>query len=114
MSRLPRLLLPGVPLHIIRRGHNRQPCFFIDSDYLVYLEWLGRHASAVGCSIHAYVLMTDHVHILASFDDVMLAPELMRRLGQQYTRYLKKRLARTGPSGRAVTGRTRFLRNATC
>lgn len=96
MPRRPRLLLPGVPLHIIQRGHNRQPCFFSDSDYLVYLEWLGKHACAVRCSIHAYVLMTNHVHILASFDEIALAPELVKRLGQQYTLYLNKRLGRTG------------------
>ncbi|WP_338765760.1 transposase [Massilia sp. METH4] len=96
MSRRPRLLLSGVPLHIIQRGHNRQQCFFSDSDFLVYLEWLRKHGTAIGCSTHAYVLMSNHVHILASFEEVMLAPEMMRRLAQQYTLYLNRRLGRTG------------------
>lgn len=64
--------------------------------FLVYLEWLGGHACTVGCSIHAYVLMTNHVHILASFNEITLAPELMRRLGHQYALYFNKRLHRTG------------------
>ena len=96
MPRRPRLLLPGVPLHIVQRGHNRQRCFFTDSDHLVYLEWLRTHGGAIGCSIHAYVLMPNHVHILASFDEIVLAPEMMRRLAQQYSLYLNRRLGRTG------------------
>jgi putative transposase len=96
MSRRPRILLPGVPLHIVQRGHDRQPCFLTESDHLVYLEWLARQAPAIGCSIHAYVLMPNHVHILASFDDILLAPELTRRVGQQYSLYFNKRLGRTG------------------
>ncbi|QBE64862.1 transposase [Pseudoduganella lutea] len=113
MSRRPRLLLPGIPLHIIQRGHNRQPCFLSESDFLVYLEWLGSHASTVGCSIHAYVLMTNHVHILASFDEIRLAPELMRRLGQQYTLCFNKRCAVPAQYGKAVSGRIRFQPNGT-
>jgi putative transposase len=64
MPRRPRLISPGVPLHIIQRGNNRQACFFSDVDYLCYLEWLQKYAEESGCSIHAYVLMTNHVHLL--------------------------------------------------
>ncbi len=96
MPRRARLLIPGMPLHIVQRGHNRQACFYSESDYLVYLERLREHASSTGCSLHAYVLMTNHVHLLASFDDIAYAPDLIRLLGQQYSLYLNRRLGRTG------------------
>jgi putative transposase len=96
MARRARLLLPGTPLHIVQRGHNRQPCFLDRSDYLVYLDKLSEHGSTTGCAIHAYVLMTNHVHLLASFDEISGAPHLFRLLGQQYSRYLNKRLGKSG------------------
>lgn len=96
MPRRARLVLPGIPLHIVHRGHNRQPCFHVRSDYLVYLDKLNVHAPAAGCAIHAYVLMTNHVHILTSFDDLSGPSRLMRKLGQQYSSYLNKRLGKSG------------------
>jgi hypothetical protein len=65
MPRRPRLTLPNVPLHVIQRGNNRQ-AFFCEDDYRRYLDWLGEYAEAAACSIHAYVLMTNHVHLLLS------------------------------------------------
>jgi len=96
MPRRTRLVLPGVPLHIVQRGHNRQPCFHTRSDYLVYMDKLAMHASTVGCAIHAYVLMTNHVHMLASFDDVRGPAHLLRLLAQQYSTYLNRRLGKSG------------------
>ena len=64
MPRRPRITLPDVPLHIIQRGNSRQACFFADDGYLLYLEWLKKYAGDCGCAIHAYVLMTNHVHLL--------------------------------------------------
>ena len=64
MPRRPRVTLPGVPLHLIQRGNNRQACFYSDEDYQLYLEWLEEYAGKSGCAIHAYVLMTNHVHML--------------------------------------------------
>lgn len=96
MPRRARLLLPGVPVHIVQRGHNRQPCFHNRSDYMVYLDKLSEHASTTGCSVHAYVLMTNHIHILTSFDDVRGPSHLIRLLGQQYSLYLNRRLGRSG------------------
>ncbi len=58
------MILPGTPLHLIQRGNNRCACFFDDQDYQFYLEWLGEYAKQTGCSVHAYVLMTNHVHLL--------------------------------------------------
>ena len=60
------LALPNIPLHLIQRGNNRQACFFADEDYRFYLDWLAEHAGNTGCQIHAYVLMTNHVHLLLS------------------------------------------------
>lgn len=64
MPRRPRVVLPNIPLHIIQRGNNRQACFCSDEDYLIYLEWLKEYADKSKCQIHAYVLMTNHVHLL--------------------------------------------------
>lgn len=94
MPRHARVLLPGVPLHVVQRGHNRQPCFLSDTDYRVYLEIVREHSVAAGCSVHAYVLMTNHVHMLLSFVDIAVAPLLIGRIGQQYSQYLNRRLGR--------------------
>ena len=64
MPRKRRFFLPGVPVHVVQRGNNRQAVLFDDNDYRVYLEWLGKAASDHGCSIHAYMLMTNHIHLL--------------------------------------------------
>ena len=64
MPRRPRVHLDGVPLHIVQRGHNREPCFFGEEDYLSYLHWLGEALEEFRCALHAYVLMTNHVHLL--------------------------------------------------
>ena len=66
MPRRPRLILPNVPVHLIQRGNNRQPCFVADEDYSFYLDWLREYAVQAGCHVHAYVLMTNHVHLLVS------------------------------------------------
>ncbi|WEF35229.1 transposase [Pseudoduganella chitinolytica] len=96
MPRQPRLLLQGLPLHIIQRGHNRQACFLREADFLIYLAMLREHARRTECSIHAYVLMTNHVHMLASFADVHRLPELIRLVGQQYAQYLNRRRHSSG------------------
>jgi len=70
MPRRARLTLPNVPLHIIQRGNNRQACFFADEDYQTYLDWLREYADQTACQIHAYVLMTNHVHLLLRFKGV--------------------------------------------
>lgn len=80
MPRRARLILPDVPLHIIQRGNNRQACFFADEDYHAYLDWLGEYAAKSGCAIHAYVLMTNHVHLLVSGAHPESASALMKAL----------------------------------
>ena len=96
MPRRARLILPGVPLHIIQRGNNRQACFFADEDYRFYLEWLAEYATKTGCQIHAYVLMTNHVHLLLSGSSSSSAGDLMKALGQRYVQYANRTYRRSG------------------
>jgi putative transposase len=56
--------MADVPLHIIQRGNNSSACFFADGDYRLYLDVLGQHATANQCAVHAWCLMTNHVHLL--------------------------------------------------
>ena len=64
MSRKPRFVLPGVPQHVVQRDYNREPCFFADANYQRYLHDLHAAAARNRLQIHAYVLMTSHVHLL--------------------------------------------------
>ena len=96
MPRRPRLTLAGVPLHLIQRGNNRQVCFFTDEDYRCYLDWLNEYARKSECDIHAYVLMTNHVHLLLTPHATNGAAELMKRLGQRYVQYVNRTYRRSG------------------
>jgi putative transposase len=96
MPRPRRLVLPSVPLHIIQRGNNRIPCFSCRFDYLVYLDMLHECAYDYGCALHAYVLMTNHVHLLLSPAEARSPSALMQRLGQRYVQYFNRRHERTG------------------
>lgn len=64
MARLPRFFVPGCSLHVIQRGNNREALFGDEADYEAYLDWLREALHRHGCAIHAYVLMTNHVHVL--------------------------------------------------
>ena len=88
MPRRARLALPNVPLHIVRRGSNRQACFFADEDYRFYLDSLGEHADKTGCLVHAYVLMTNPVHLLISAERNESPGALIKALGQRYIQYV--------------------------
>jgi putative transposase len=96
MPRPSRIVLPSVPLHIIQRGNNRIPCFASRNDYLVYLETLRECAFDCGCAVHAYVLMTNHVHMLLSPSDNDGVSTMMQRLGRRYVLYFNRRYRRTG------------------
>lgn len=96
MPRLPRLKLPNTPLHIIQRGNNRSTCFASDEDCLFYLNHLTEICAKVGVAVHAYVLMTNHVHLLATPQDAEGASQLMKRLGQRYVQYFNRAYQRTG------------------
>jgi putative transposase len=96
MARPPRPVVPGVPLHITQRGNNRLDCFFADFDYLVYLDLLQNAAHDASCEVHAYVLMTNHVHLLVSPKDERGPSLLMKSLGERYVQYVNRRYTRTG------------------
>jgi putative transposase len=96
MPRPLRQLLPGVAVHVIQRGVNRVPCFRHDADYLVYLSHLRRLAAKHGCAVHAYCLMTNHVHLLLTPDSAQSCTELMRDLGRCYVPYFNSCHERTG------------------
>ena len=96
MPRLPRFNLVGVPQHIIQRGNNRQACFFDEDDYLFYLECLRDAAARAGCDIHAYVLMTNHVHLLATPQQADAASRMMQSVGRRYVQHVNRRHQRTG------------------
>lgn len=108
MPRRARLVLPGVPLHIIQRGNNQQACFYADEDYQFYLDWLREHAGRSGCRIHAYVLMTNHVHLLISSPRPEASGALMKALGQRYVQYINRTYRRSGTlwEGRFRSGLT--------
>ncbi|ROO32365.1 transposase [Salinisphaera orenii] len=72
-----------MPQHIIQRDNNRQACFFDEEDYLFYLECLRDAAARAGCEIHAYVLMTNHVHLLATPQQADAASRIKRRKGSE-------------------------------
>jgi len=96
MPRRPRVILPNFPLHVIQRGNNRQACFVAEEDCRFYLDWLREYAGKTGCSIHAYVLMTNHVHLLLSSATGDGVGALMKALGQRYVQYVNRTYGRSG------------------
>lgn len=96
MPRRARLTLPNVPLHLIQRGNNRQACFFADKDYRFYLNWLAEYADKSDCRLHAYVLMTNHIHLLISAERSSAPGEMMKALGQRYAQYVNRVYRRSG------------------
>ena len=96
MPRRARLVLAGVPLHVIQRGHDRQRCFFSDYDFEVYRQWLREAALAHNCLIHAYVFMGNHLHLLISAEDGRELAATMKGVGQRYAHYFNKRHGRSG------------------
>lgn len=96
MPRRARLRIADIPWHVVQRGNNRGPCFFAADDYLFYRGLLESLAKEHGCSVHAYVLMTNHVHLLLtphSPDGVSL---LMKHLSQLYVQRINRRDGRSG------------------
>ena len=96
MPRRARLSLPGIPWHIIQRGKNRSVCFYAEEDYRFYHHHLRELASRFGCAVHAYVLMTNHVHLLLTPETTDSAALLMKHLGQRYAQYVNRAYHRSG------------------
>ena len=96
MARRARLLFAGVPQHIVQRGNNRQATFFAEEDYRSYLDWLLEAVKKYDCRIYAYVLMTNHVHLLASAERPYGLSRTMQHLGRRFVRYVNHVYRRSG------------------
>ena len=96
MARLPRFVIPRQPQHVIQRGNNRQDIFAAESDYLFYLEKLEAAAKQHSCEIHAYVLMTNHVHLLLTPEHEDSIGKMMQMLGRYYVQYFNHSYQRSG------------------
>ena len=96
MARLPRLTLPGYPHHVIQRGNNRQAIFASPADYQTLLDLLRINAERFGVAIHAWVLMTNHFHLLATPQTADALPQMMQAVGRSYVRYFNDLQGRTG------------------
>jgi putative transposase len=96
MPRKARLLLDGIPLHLIQRGNNRSTCFYADDDYAFYLETLDELCRTLDIHLHAYCLMTNHTHLLLTPQKAERVSELMKHLGQRYVQRINRLYRRTG------------------
>ena len=96
MARLPRLTLPGYPHHIIQRGNNRQDIFLSSSDRKFLLGLLAENAAKFDVAIHAYVLMGNHFHLLATPQTAQGVPQMMQAVGRRYVRLFNDSNGRTG------------------
>lgn len=96
MARLGRYFLPDQPFHVIQRGNNRGAIFFCEDDYAQYRGWLVEAAEAYGCRIHAYVFMTNHVHLLVTPEREDSLPRTMQSLGRRYVRAINAAYRRSG------------------
>jgi putative transposase len=97
MPRRPRIHLDGQPLHIVQRGHDRQACFLAEEDYHAYLHWLREALAEHQCGLHAYVLMSNHVHLLLTPKKAQAVPRLVIALGRRYVQYVNQAHHRAGP-----------------
>ncbi|OGT72316.1 MAG: transposase [Gammaproteobacteria bacterium RIFCSPLOWO2_02_FULL_57_10] len=96
MARKPRLHVSGCPQHIIQRGNNRSACFYADADYAFYLKKLKDAALQHQVKIHAFVLMTNHVHLLATGKEQSSITDMMQAMGTSFVRYMNITYQRTG------------------
>lgn len=92
----PRPVVANEAVHIVQRGVDREPCFFADEDFYSYLYWLEQAARASDCAIHAYALMSDHVHLLLTAKERDAPSELMRSLRRHYVHYTNRFYRRSG------------------
>lgn len=96
MARLPRLTLPGYPQHVIQRGNNRQAIATSAADYQTLLALIDESARKFAVSLHAYVLMDKHFHLLATPETTGAVPQMMQAIGRRYVRYFNDSQGRTG------------------
>jgi putative transposase len=100
------LVIPDVAVHIVQRGHDRRDCFFHEADYQAYLAAVREYAAEFRCSVHAYCLMTNHVHLLLTPSDPTGCAQLMKHAAQRHSRRMNALHGRTGTlwEGRFYSG----------
>ena len=96
MPHRPRILVHEYPLHIVQREIIREPCVFAEEDYQCHLHWVEEVARDCGCTVHAYALMTNHVHLLLTPARPGAPSRLMQSLGRRYVQYANRQYRRTG------------------
>ncbi len=96
MARQPRFYVEGCSQHVIQRGNNREACFYDEQDYKVYLDNLKASAEKYVVRIHAFVLMTNHVHLLVTPNDEKGVARMMQALGRKYVQYFNATYNRSG------------------
>jgi len=96
MARHARIVIPGQAMHIVQRGNNRQATFYAEEDYWRYRDTLFEYAEECECQIHAYVLMTNHIHLLLTPQTEKSVSMMMQAVGRKYVRYINGSYRRTG------------------
>ena len=96
MARQRRFRLPGQPQHVIQRGNNRTTIFVDERDFMVYRRALIEACTRFGCAVHAYVFMTNHVHLLITPESATAISQVMQSVGRKYVQYFNFRHRRTG------------------
>jgi len=96
MTRQPRLSVPPFPQHVIQRGNNRQPCFLAPDDYRFYLECLGEALRKYDVRVHAYILMTNHAHLLMTPETETGVGRVMQSVGRRYVQHFNNLYERSG------------------
>ena len=96
MARLPRLSFPGLPHHVIQRGHNGQPVFLRPADYQLMLDLLLEYARKFEVAVHGYVLLPNHFHLLLTPQAASGLPQMLQAMGRRYVRYFNDAQGRTG------------------
>lgn len=96
MARLPRYVLPGQPQHIIQRGNNRQVIFASDADFQFFRDAMVAAAEQHGLAIHAYVWMSNHIHLLATPEHEQSISKVFQSVGRKYVQYFNYTYKRTG------------------
>jgi REP element-mobilizing transposase RayT len=114
MARLPRFDMPSVAQHIVQRGNDRLPCFAAELDYIRYLQDLRDVAQHRGCVIHAYVLMTNHVHLLIASSKIGAISSMMQALGHVMWATSIDTIIEREPCGRCVINPVWLIRKIMC
>ncbi|MBJ7536173.1 transposase [Marinomonas transparens] len=96
MPRKPRFFLPNIPVHVVQRGASRAPVFFEEEDYKAYAFWMKEAAQQYQVAIHAFVLMTNHVHILLTAQSGTGVSQFMQHIGRRYVPFVNHKYGRSG------------------